>query len=79
MAYIDDLTNLICGQVDQFIGSALRPEEVEFSGRSENISEKGPKYSGSDQPIGQNADPEYQPNMIELMNTPFDHIDRIML
>ena len=67
----------------------------ESTGRWKELSELGPKYSkpakddgtthltkqtpsgGSVIPINNN--PDYWPNIIDRLNTPFDHIDRILL
>lgn len=64
------------------------------TGRFGALQSVGPKYSsqsiddnqnttsllpGSGSRASLNNNPEYRPNMIEVLNTPFDHIERIVL
>lgn len=86
MAYIDDLKDLISGQVERFIHNVMRPDDSDYNvrrGRLSGITDPKYKYSGptldgngssdvtndSDNPL----------NVISYCNTPFDHIDRILL
>ena len=83
MAAIDlknEIRNLVCGQVDTFIKNVMREEQIGYETRRRNLESKGPLDFDS---LGTfavgNNDPLYWKNIVERINTPFDHIDRIFL
>ena len=95
MDYVKNLVNLVCGeggQVDMFIGDALRAQDIDNrvrGGQLGDIRVVGPRYSQTAEGNGTslvktdstaiNNNPLYAPNMVDALNTPFDHIERILL
>ena len=95
MDYVQNLINLICGNdgwVDSFIWKVMREEYDVKNGippsgklpgteRFGKLQDFGPMDVSNGSGIGLNGtnDPLYYPNMIDRLNTPFDHIERILL
>ena len=95
MNYIEELKKLVCSQVDEFIIDVMRPEkDADYQTRRDELASVTPTYGtqddGSTMLVKQydsngklvsdiNNNPKFTMNMIEMMNTPFDHIDRILL
>lgn len=95
MNYIEELKKLVCSQVDEFIIDVMRPEkDADYQTRRDELASVIPTYGtqddGSTMLVKQydsngklvsdiNNNPKFTMNMIEMMNTPFDHIDRILL
>jgi hypothetical protein len=108
MAYIEDLQNLINGQIDTYITKVMMPESDasvlivdEETGKKElrrrkELAALGPKVETTSLDNGTtslvshgektasdyqetNNNPYYWPNMIDRLNTPFDHLERILL
>ncbi len=86
----DAIKTLIEGQVEGFIEDVMRPEKVDNgtpphgqesgTNRFGMLQGKGPREFASNMTLeaGSN-DPLYWANIMDRLNTPFDHIDRIML
>lgn len=94
MADIDELkvtlAGLVGGQVDELIVSAIQQENVENgeppagktsgTGRFGGLQNKMPRDLNSIYSLANgNNDPKSAINLIHRLNTPFDHIDRILL
>ena len=79
------------GQVHECIIKEMRPQEDAYASlRSRQLGRLGPKYATTRKDDGTthlvdtaaspiNNNPLYLPNMVMALNTPFDHIDRILL
>ena len=72
----------------------MRKEDISNEIRKKELSELGPRYSTTDKdngtthlvkehgdssPVPVSNNPRYWPNMVDRMNTPFDHLERILL
>lgn len=102
MTYIEDLQNLINGQIDTYITKVMMPEsdasELENGElrRRKELAALGPKVETTSLDNGTtslvshgeetasdyqetNNNPYYWPNIIDRLNTPFDHLERILL
>lgn len=95
MSYHSDLSELIDRQVGKLIKDVMRPQNAPYSTRSELLQEKAkasPISKSTDKDDGTtelcpsdgnidkvNNNPDYKPNMIDRLNTPFDHIERVLL
>ena len=102
MAYIEDLQNLINGQIDTYITKVMMPESDAsdlLNGdlrRRKELAALGPKVETTSLDNGTtslvshgettasdyqetNNNPYYWPNIIDRLNTPFDHLERILL
>ena len=84
MDYVQNLINGICqqttGQIDSFITTVMRPVSVSYSTRKNNLSNKEPTELETENiPLADNNNPKFSTNMVNRLNTPFDHIERIVL
>ena len=87
MNYVQNLRQLVCGagkQVDTFVKNSMRKEEVPYDGRRVELGKFNPTDQTSDS-SGQNAtdllhnnNPRFPTNMVNMLNTPFDHVERIL-
>ena len=76
----NEIRNLACDQVDTFIKDVMREEQVAYRSRRELLSGMGPRDFESVVGLSYgNNDPLYWANIVDRLNTPFDHVDRIML
>lgn len=73
------LSGLICGQVAEFIEDVLRPEKVDNDARVETLKTYPPMGIQGGGRLSISNDPSLATNLIDRMNTPFDHVDRILL
>lgn len=97
MKYVSNLKNLVCAQVEKYIKDVMRPDDVAYDARRQNIVKLGhkdkdknvidpgtPRYDTESEvtlatKLVENNNPLYPENMINRSNTPFDHIERILL
>lgn len=85
MNYVQNLISLVCnnntGQVDTFIKNVMREEDANYSTRKANLDVMGPTTI-TPANMGNLVDsnnPDFSKNIISRLNTPFDHIERIVL
>ena len=88
MEFINNLKELVCansGQVDVFVKAAMRQQEIDNNERSSVLKNDVPRHDTAalkpedTESLLHNNNPASRPNMIEVLNTPFDHIERIVL
>ena len=79
------MISLVCsnntGQVDTFIKNVMREEYANYSTRKANLDVMGPTTI-TPANMGNLVDsnnPDFSKNIISRLNTPFDHIERIVL
>ena len=91
--YVQNLVNLICGnggQVDTFVKDVMRSQSIDNDERKQELGNLGPRYQQTKEDDGTTAlvssnmapvnnNPLYPPNMVDKLNTPFDHVERILL
>ena len=93
MDYIEELTKKITNRVQKLIRDVMRKERTDYEVRKEMLQNLPPTYTSPSADDGRSAlypdsasseilvnnNPEYWPNIIDRLNTPFDHIERIVL
>ena len=87
------MTDTISGQVKELVCDVMKKERTDYGVRKEMLQNLPPTYAspsvddgrsalqpGSDESdLLVNNNPEYWHNIIDRLNTPFDHIERIVL
>ena len=75
----EQVRDLVCGQVETFIEKVMKEDDTRHSVRKERLDGYGPRDFNSIGNLAENNDPLYWANMVDRLNTPFDHVDKILL
>lgn len=92
---LDGLTEALCRGVEadvlRLVGGSLRPQDSNYATRRERLLAKRPTDENSqtnaavtldgssDGSLLANVNPLYSPNLLQLLNSPFDNLDQILL